>query len=76
MSKRTKSNLVGIGTVSLLSMCFALSFAALATNSLLLALISFTTAIVRSEMKEWYGKCRMEEIDELFDDINSSDLYL
>lgn len=36
MSKRTKSNLVGIGTVLLLLMSFALAFVALATNSLLI----------------------------------------
>lgn len=76
MSKRTKSILVGTAAVTMLLIAFMFEFAAITFHSLILSLIGFVLAITYSEMKEWYGKCRMEEIDELFDDINSSDLYL
>lgn len=76
MRKRTKSILVGTTAVAMLLIAFMFEFAAITFHSLILSLIGFVFAITYSEMKTWYGKCRMEEIDELFDDINSSDLYL
>ena len=69
MSKRTRSNLVGMGAIVTLLVAFMFAFVAITFHSLILSLIGFVFAISYSEIKQLYGKCRMEEIDEDLDGI-------
>jgi len=69
MGKRTRSNLIGMVAVATLLIAFMFAFAAITFHSLILSLIGFVFAISHSEIRQLYGKCRMEEIDEDLDAI-------
>ncbi len=76
MSKRTKSNIIGTLTIILLLISFMLAFILLVISTLLLCPIIFVTMFTYAEMKEWYVKCRKEEIDNLFEDFDKRYLQI
>lgn len=76
MKIRTRTKIIKAVAIILLFLSLALTLISFAANMLLLTPIIFVTMFAYSEMKEWYMKSLDQELNELLDDINGSDIYL
>ncbi len=75
MSKKTKSNIIGTFTIILLLISFLLALISFVIHTLLLSPIIFVLMFTYAEMKEWYLHCRKEEINELLENFEKSDVF-